>query len=228
MIVDESRPFFVDRVDAGKRLAAELAYYAGKAVVFAIPHGGVPVAVQVARALRAPLDVMVARKIQIPFNPEAGYGAVAEDGSIFLNQSLVGQLRLGEKEISEQAEQVRSEIARRAALYRARLAPVSAQGKVAILIDDGLASGYTMVAAVKSAASRGVARTVVAVPVASADALEIVRTVADEIVPLVIARTRMFAVADFYSHWYDLSDNMVLDYLEDWEKENAAPTGSTS
>ncbi len=175
-----------------------------------------PVAIQVAAKLGAVLDIIVTRKIPIPGNTEAGYGAVTEDGAIVLNQPLVWQLGLAEAEIRLQAETVRAEIARRSALYRTSLPAQEAAGKTAIIIDDGLASGFTMMAAVESMKRRRVARTVAAVPTASGSAYDRVTPLVDELVSLVVARTPYFAVASFYRNWYDLTDEEVMGYLEAW------------
>lgn len=217
MIVYEERPFFQDRADAGERLAERLdQYQGGQVVVLAIPRGGVPVAIKVAEKLDAALDVVVPRKITIPYNPEAGYGAVTEDGTIILNEPLVARLGLSEQQIQRQAEEVRAEITRRSAIYRSKLLVPSVEGKTVIIIDDGLASGFTMVAAIKSTQKRKAANVVVAVPVASGVAYDLVKPLADELVSLVIARTYGFAVASFYQHWYDLTDEEVIQYLEGW------------
>jgi len=217
MIVYEEQPFFQDRADAGKRLADNLAQYrAGKVIVLAIPRGGVPVAMEMAERLGAPLDVVVPRKIPIPHNPEAGYGAVAEDGTIVLNEPLVKRLALTEHQIHRQAKEVQAEIARRGAIYRRHLPGSSMEGKTAIIVDDGLASGFTMIAAIKSMERWKAARTVAAVPVASGSAYDLVKPLADELVCLVVARVYQFAVASFYYHWYDLTDEEVIEYLDDW------------
>lgn len=222
MIVYEEYPFFQDRADAGERLAERLdRYQGGEVIVLAIPRGGVPVAIKVADELEAALDVVVARKITIPYNPEAGYGAVTEDGTIVLNEPLVDRLGLTEHQIQHQVEQVRAEIARRGAIYRSKLPVTSVEGKTAIIIDDGLASGFTMIAAVESAQRRKAAKIVVAVPVASGAAYDLVKTLADELVSLVIARTQGFAVASFYHHWYDLTDEEVIQYLEGWRTRHS-------
>lgn len=221
MIVYEERPLFRDRADAGRRLGEKLGQYRGtEVVVFAIPRGGVPVAVQVAEMLGAPLDVVVTRKIQIPSNPEAGYGAVAEDGTVFLNEPLVDQLRLTEWQIERHAEKVRAEIARRSVIYRSKLEASSVEGKTAVIIDDGLASGFTMVAAAKSMQQRGAANIVVAVPVASGMAYDLVKPLVDDLVSLAVARVYRFAVASFYHYWYDLTDGEVIQCLEIWRKRH--------
>lgn len=217
MIVYEEQAFFRDRADAGRRLAERLGQYqGGEVIVVAIPRGGIPVAIEVAGRLGVPLDVVIPRKIAIPFNPEAGYGAVTEDGTIVLNEPLVNRLGLTEQEIQHGAEQVQAEIARRSAIYRAKLEVLSVEGKTAIIIDDGLASGFTMTAAIKSIQRRRAGKIVVAVPVASGTAYDLVKPLAGELVCLVVARVYHFAVASFYQHWYDLTDEEVLEYLEGW------------
>jgi putative phosphoribosyl transferase len=216
MTLEEAQPLFRDRVDAGKRLAERLKqYHHSEVVVFAIPRGGVPVAIEVAEKLGAYLDIVIPRKIPIPFNPEAGYRAVSEEGIIVLNEPLVKQLRLSKRQIERQAEEVRAEIERRGAVYRNKLVP-SVEGKTAILIDDGLASGFTMIAAIRSMRQRKAAKIVVAVPVAFRTAYDLVKPRADGMTCLVVARTYPFAVASFYRYWNDLTDEEVIEHLERW------------
>jgi len=219
--VYEERRSFRDRDEAGRLLAERLTGFRGAdVVVLAVPRGGVPVACRVAEHLGAALDVVVTRKIPIPGNPEAGYGAVTEDGAIVLNEPLVERLALTEAQIQRQAEQVRAEIIRRAAIFRGELPTTSVDGRTAIIVDDGLASGFTMLAAIRSAQQRGAITTVVAVPVASGSAYDLVKPVVDELVALVVARTDWFAVAGYYLHWHDLTDAEVLEYLESWAKRH--------
>jgi predicted phosphoribosyltransferase len=221
-VVHEAQPFFRDRADAGRQLAERLTDYAGsKSVVFAVPRGGVPVALEVARKLRAPLDIVVPRKIVTPDNTEAGFGAVTEDGTIVLNEPLVRQLELTEPLIQQQVEITRTEVLSRTAAFRAHLPEAGVEGKTAIIIDDGLASGYTMVAAVKSMRRRKAAKIVVAVPVASGSAYDLVKRIVDELVCLVLARTYGFAVASFYQRWHDLTDEEVIKHLEEWQAGQA-------
>lgn len=223
MVVYRIQPLFRDRTDAGKRLAERLGHYQNsKTIVLAIPRGGVPVAIEVANKLEAPLDVVVPRKITIPYNPEAGYGAVTEDGTIVLNEPLVKQLGLSEHQIQHQAEEVRAEIARRSTAYRGSLPAPQIEGKTAIIIDDGLASGFTMVAAIKSIKRRKAATVISAVPVASGTAYDLVKPLVHELVCLAIARVYHFAVASFYHNWYDLTDEEVIRYLNDWRASHRA------
>jgi len=222
-MVYQGEPLFRDRVDAGRCLAERLdKYRGGEVVVFAIPRGGVPVATEVARRLDCPLDIVIPRKIPIPSEPEAGYGAVAEDGTIVLNESLVKGLGLSKEEISFQAGAVRAEIERRSIVYRGSLpAPPSLQGRTAIIIDDGLASGFTMIAAIRSLRKRKAAETVVSVPVASGAAYDLVTPEADEVVCLHVSRSYPFAVASFYKRWHDLIDDEVFKYLEEWQSRRS-------
>jgi len=208
-----------NRADAGRRLAKNLGKYRKEeVVVIAIPRGGVPVAVEVAKELGCQLDIVVPRKIPIPSNPEAGYGAVTEDGAIVLNDDLVKRLKFTKHQIERHVEEVKAEIKHRSAVYRAKLTPSSMEGKTAVVIDDGLASGYTMMAAIKSVRQRGAAKIVVAVPVASSSAWELIKPMADDVVCLIIARTYPFAVASFYRHWHDLTDEEVFEALKGFTK----------
>ena len=163
---------FEDRADVGRKLAERLQEYRGnETAVFAIPHGGVPVSVEVAKGLGAYLDMVVPRKITIPDDPEAGYGAVTEDGTIVLNFSLVKRLGLTEKQIQYQAEEVRAEIRRRTGLYHRKLQTPQVTVKPALIVDDGLASGYTSQAAVKYKRQRNIPCIVVALPASSCRAV---------------------------------------------------------
>jgi putative phosphoribosyl transferase len=206
---------FRDRSDAGRRLADKLAEYEGaEAVVLAVPRGGVPVGFEVARRLRAPFDVIIPRKIPIPWNPEAGFGAITADGTMVLNHSMVESLGLSEEEIREAAEQVRQEIVRRTKQYGGRVPMSSIEGKLVILVDDGLASGYTMLAAIESLRKHAPSSIVVAVPVASSGAVRLVASKTDRLVVLMVSHRIPFAVAGFYRIWRDLTDEEVRDYLK--------------
>ncbi|MEK7375162.1 MAG: phosphoribosyltransferase family protein [Thermodesulfobacteriota bacterium] len=213
-------PPFRNRVDAGRILADGLKQYRGSdSLVFAIPRGGIPVAVEVAKKLGSNLDIIVPRKIPIPDNPEAGYGAVTEDGVIVLNEPLVRQLGFTRQQIERHAEEVRAEIRRRQAVYRTILMASSVGGKTAIIVDDGLASGYTMMAAIRSIRQQGAAKVVAAAPVASSRAWELIKSSADDVVSAVISHYYPFAVASFYRHWHDLTDEEVIRDLEGFMKD---------
>ncbi|MBA7493717.1 putative phosphoribosyl transferase [subsurface metagenome] len=208
---------FENRHDAGRRLAVELREYNDQSVVvLAIPNGGVPVALEVASALNADLDLVISRKIPMPFNPEAGFGAIADDGTIILNEEIVKRISLSRQQIEYEASKVRAEIKQRSILYRGDWPLVEVSGKTVIIIDDGLASGFTMMAAVESVRHRRPREIVVAAPCASAIALKQLKKVADKVVTYSIGFMPRFAVADFYRYWHDLNDNEVIRYLNQW------------
>jgi predicted phosphoribosyltransferase len=216
----DQEPPFRNRADAGRILAESLkGYQNSNAVVFAIPRGGIPVAAKVAEILGSRLDIIVPRKIPIPYNTEAGYGAVTEDGAIVLNESLVRQLRLTRQQIERDAEAVRAEIRRRQSVYRLILSPSSIEGNTAIIIDDGLASGYTMMAAIQSMRRQGAGKIVAAAPVASSNAWALIQSAADEVVCPIVSHGYPFAVASFYRHWHDLTDEEVIRDLEGFKKD---------
>ncbi len=218
MIFARESPVFTDRLGAGRQLAEELlrrGYSGENTVVLAIPCGGVPVAYSVAKALRAPLDLIIPRKIPIPSNPEAGFGAVTADGTVILNQPLVAQLSLPPEEIAALAQRVLGEVQRRGQEYRGNRPPPELKGKTVILIDDGLASGFTMIAAVRAARRQEPTKVIVAVPVSPASSVRRVEPLVDELVCLITRETRSFAVASFYQHFPDLTDDEVKTYLQD-------------
>ncbi len=208
---------FRDRRDAGRRLAERLVEYEGKdAVVLAIPRGGVPVGYEIAARIGADFDVIIPCKIPIPWNPEAGMGAITADGTMVLNESMVKSLRLRTEEIQRWAEDVRQEVIRRTSVYREPgIEPPSVTGRPVILVDDGLASGYTMLAAVESVKKGNPSAIIVAVPVASSGAVRLINQKVDKVVVLVVSERLPFAVADYYIEWRDLTDNEVLGYLRD-------------
>lgn len=205
---------YKDRLDAGKKLTERLRKYKNKDVlVFAIPRGGVPVGYEVAKFLEAPLDVIVARKLHIPWEPEAGFGALAPDGTMVLNEEMVADLGIDEKIIKEVKKEVLEEIRRREKVYRGEKPFPEIKNKTVIVVDDGLASGYTMIAAVKFLRKKEPKKIIVAVPTASESAYHEVKGVADEVITLYTQKGYPYAVASFYKEWYDLSDEEVVKYL---------------
>ncbi len=208
---------FENRQDAGRRLVAKLCEYNDQpVVVLAIPNGGVPVALEVAGALKADLDLIICRKIPIPLNPEAGFGAIADDGTVVLNEEIVKRIGLNRQQIEHEVSKVRAEIKRRSILYKGNRPLVRFSSRTVIIIDDGLASGVTMMAAVGSVRHRRPKEIVVAAPCASALAVKQLERVADKVVTCTMGFMPRFAVADFYRHWYDLSDDEVIRYLTKW------------
>lgn len=175
---------FRDRADAGRRLAASLARYAGRddVVVLALPRGGVPVAFEVARALGAPLDVFLVRKLGVPGHEELAMGAIASGGTRVLNEEIVQTLGIPDRVIEVVAAREQQELARRERAYRGHRPAVDVQGRTVILIDDGLATGASMRAAAAALRRAGPQRLVVAVPLAAAETCEALRDEVDEVV----------------------------------------------
>jgi len=211
---------FENRQDAGRQLAEKLAEYQNQSVlVLAIPNGGVPVALEVAGALKADLDLIICRKIPLPLAPEGGFGACADDGTIILNEEIVKRFSLSRQQIEHEASKVRAEIKQRTLLHKGDRPLIGIGAKTVILIDDGLASGITMMAAVESVRRRRPREVVVAVPCASALAFKQLQRVADKVVAAATGFMPRFAVADFYRRWYDLSDDEVVRLLGQWRSQ---------
>lgn len=207
-------PIFENRYDAGRQLAAKLLDYKGQSVlVLAIPNGGIPLASEIASALGAELDVVVVRKLPLPLHPESGFGALADDGSIILNDDIVGREGVTQDQVNEQVATVTSQVRQRSLLYRKDRPLSLVRGKVAIIVDDGLASGYTMLAAVESVKRRRPREIIVAVPAASSVALEKVKASAT-VLTLAEGTGPRFTVSDYYRHWHDVSDSEVLKALD--------------
>ncbi len=215
-----SRPqaMFESRHDAGRHLAAKLGEYDNRSVVvLAIPNGGVPVALEVARALNADLGLVICRKVPILLNPEGSLGAAADDGTVILNEEAVKRIGFSRQKLEDEINKVRAEIKQRSLLYRGDQPLVIVGGRTVIIIDDGLASGFTMTAAVESVRHRRPKEIIVAVPVASAMAVKQVEKVADKVITCTTGFMPKFYVSDFYRYWYDLSDDEVIRYLKQWQ-----------
>lgn len=209
------RHVFRDRDHAGEVLAEVLKAYKGLDVtVLAIPSGGVPVGYAVARGLDAPMDLVIVRKVQIPYNPEAGFGAVTADGTAFLNEPLIRHLNLSPEQVENQISKAMKAVERRNERFRGDRPPPALEGRMAIIVDDGLASGFTMLAAVASARKLNPAKVVVAVPTAPMDSLRRVAPHVDELYCLNVRDDLYFAVADAYLRWHDLEEEEVLAYLD--------------
>ncbi len=203
---------FEDRVEAGERLAEALKEHAGPAtVVLGIPRGGVIVAEVVAATLGVPLDVVVPRKIGAPGNPELGLGAVAP-GVRVLDPWLIERLGVGESYLEREIDAQEREIERRLHAYRAGRPPVDVAGKTAIVVDDGVATGGTAVAALRWARTQGAAKVVLAVPVAPPQTMDRLRHEADEVVALATPEP-FFAVGEWYRDFDQTSDAEVVDAL---------------
>ncbi len=214
---------FKDRDEAGRVLAEMLEpeYKAAQdAIVLAIPSGGVPVGLQVMRKLHLRFDLIIARKIPIPHNPEAGYGAVTLEGGVFLNEELVSRLGLKPSQIEKQISRLKKELEERQALFRGEKPFPDLSGKTALLVDDGLASGYTTMASVHSVKNMGAKEIVIAVPTAPTGTIKKIDPMVDEIYCPNVRDKIYFAVADAYEDWYDLSQKEVLDLLAEKERSH--------
>lgn len=209
---------FEDRRDAGIRLAEKLNRYKdSNGIILAIPSGGVPVAVEVSRCLRLPLDLIVVRKIQIPYNPEAGFGAMDPDGEVILNRELLSRLMLTDDEINNQIKRTAEVISKREKFFRGGKPFPTVNNKHVIIIDDGLASGYTMLSAIRFLKKRFPAIIIVAIPTGHDRAINIIKAEVEEIVCLNVRAGFSFAVADAYRNWYDLTDHEVIEILSKYD-----------
>ena len=206
---------FEDRREAGGLLAKRLLSYKGTdTIVLAIPSGGIPIALEIADTIDLPMDLIIARKLQIPYNPEAGFGAVGPDGEVIVNEELLDQLRLTEREIQKQVKKTLDVIHQRSRIFRGGHPFPEVADKTVIVVDDGLASGYTMLAAVRSLKKMRPKRVIVAVPTGSRRTIDLVLDEVDLLVCLNVRSRFPFAVADAYRNWYDLGDDEVLSLLK--------------
>lgn len=206
---------FRDRAEAGQRLAEGLDRYTGKpeVIVLALPRGGVPVGFEVARALGVPLDVYMVRKLGVPGQEELAMGAIASGGVRVLNEDVVRMLGITEDTVAASAAQEQEELVRREREYRGDRASVDFRGRTVILVDDGLATGSTMRAAVMAVREQGAEHIVVAVPVASPEVCDLFRAEADDVV--CAATPEMFmAVGAWYEDFPQVSDAEVRELLD--------------
>ncbi len=205
---------FVDRVDAGRQLATRLPALSGDVRVLGLPRGGVPVALEVARAIGAPLDVIVVRKLGVPWQPELAMGAVGEDGVRVTNDEVVRQTKVSEADLVAAGDRERLEVERRAQRWRGSRGRASLDQCTAVIVDDGIATGATARAACEVARAHGARRIVLAVPVAPADSIRQLREVADDVVCLQTP-DRFFAVGRWYSDFRPTTDADVVACLEE-------------
>lgn len=201
---------FRDRHDAGKQLGTELKKYDRdpNAMVIGLPRGGVVTAAEVAKTLHLPLDIIVPRKIGAPGNPEFAIGAITEDGDPVLDEHILAMYGISSEQVQNIIQQERTEAARRLSVYRKNRPPLDLLGKTAILVDDGIATGATMRAAILSAKRKNAKKIVVATPVIASDTAEKLKTEADEVVAL-HAPEYFGAVGRFYETFDQTTDEEV-------------------
>lgn len=205
---------FADRADAGRHLAAALVAYRGPdAVVLGLPRGGVPVAAQVAHALGAPLDVLVVRKLGVPHQPELAFGAIGEGGVRVLNDVVLRRAGLTADDVAQVEDAERTELDRRLSRYRGGRDGRPLSGKVAVIVDDGFATGATARAAAVVARAAGAARVVLAAPIGAPDTVAALREVADDVICLG-APPGFAAVGQGYRDFGQTTDEQVCDLLE--------------
>jgi putative phosphoribosyl transferase len=214
---------YQDRRHAGRVVAEALRHYAGRSdvVVLALPRGGVPVAYEVATRLGVPLDVFVVRKLGLPGHEEFAMGAIASGGVIVHNRELIEGLGIPKAAIERIVEAEQAELSRREQLYRAGRPPLDVTGRTVILVDDGLATGSTMRAAVAALRQRGARRIVVAVPIAAPSTCEELAEEADEIVCAATPEP-FVAVGLWYANFEQTTDDEVRELLEAAAREHAA------
>lgn len=204
---------FVDRKDAGVRLAKMLESYKGEnVVVFALPRGGVVLGVEIAESLNAPLDIVIAKKIGHPSNSEYAIGAVVEDGEPICNQAQIQQIDAAW--LKRESEKIKDEIKRRRKQYLGTSEQRNIEGKTVLVVDDGIATGFTMIAAVQELRKRNPGKIVVATPVTPYDTAQVIKRLADELISPNIDKNYLGAVGAYYRDFTQVEDDEVIDMLE--------------
>lgn len=205
---------FKDRQDAGKQLSEKLAHYKDNpnTIVLGLPRGGVVVAFEIAQALHLPMDIIVPRKIGAPGNPELAIGAITEDGESIFDERMILDYGISQDYLANERQKEKQEALRRLHLYRGTRPPLRLENKIAILVDDGIATGATMRAAIKSAKAKGSLKIIVAIPTAAKDSLEKIKKEANEILCL-DTPPLFFAIGEFYQDFPQIEDKEVIDLM---------------
>jgi putative phosphoribosyl transferase len=218
--------YFKNRVDAGQILAKKLANYADqKPIVLGLPRGGVPVAFEVAKALNAPLDVYIVRKLGVPGQEELAMGAIASGNVRVLNRPVIEDLLISDEAIETETRKEQEELKRRELLYRGGRPPLSVTNRTILLVDDGIATGSTIKAAIAALKKENAGRIVVAVPVAPASTIDELRMEVDEVV-CVSTPELFFAISGWYYEFPQTTDEEVRDLLKKAEMKKEAAAGS--
>jgi putative phosphoribosyl transferase len=206
---------FKDRQEAGRQLAARLTAkdIPSGSYVLALPRGGVPVAFEIARALKLPLDVWLVRKLGVPGQEELAMGAVSSSGTIFLNDAVLSQLNLSQADIDSVIRRERQELARRERRYREGLSPLAVENRTVILVDDGVATGASLLAARQALSAMKPARLIAALPVAPEDTRQHLKSYFDEVICLATPEP-FIAVGRWYEAFPQVHDDEVCDLLE--------------
>ena len=212
---------YQNRTAAGKVLGNTLSNMKLSEVplILAIPNGGLAVALPIAEILGADLDLLIVRKLQIPYNPEAGFGALTSYGTVILNQPLIARIGIRDEEVQQVIQRTQNQIENRKIAYKGLVGLYSPENRVVVLVDDGLASGYTMLAAIESVKLISPKKLIVAVPTASESAVKKVQQAVDELICPHVGTGYRFAVADAYQNWYDVTDDEVIGNLQNFRKK---------
>lgn len=226
-------PIFRDRTDAGRRLAQRLQKYAGRPglLVLGIPRGGVPVAFEIASALKVPLDIFVSRKLGVPGQEELAFGAVASGGACLLDDEIVTAAGISASDIERVIEREKRELERREQVFRTGRPQLRVEGMTVVLVDDGIATGASIGVAVAALRQQGPAEIVVAAPVIPASTLQRLQREVDEVVCLHSPR-KFYAIGEFYDDFSQATDQQVIELLElasrrDHPSPRAAPPGES-
>ncbi len=210
---------FKSRKDAGQKLARALIDYKGQNVlVLSIPRGGVPVGYEIAMTLNADFSLLIVRKLPFPDNPEAGFGAIAENGSIVMLN--VASRWLSDETIEQIIEEQKEEIRRRIQILRGGQSLPVIKNRTVILVDDGIAMGSTMRAGIKACKKQKAGKIAVAAPVAAPEIARKIKHLDSTDETVILRKPRFFrAVAQVYEHWYDVPDHEVLDIMKEWQQD---------
>jgi putative phosphoribosyl transferase len=218
-LYEEIKPYFKDRGDAGRKLAKKLVRYKKeKPVVLGIPQGGIPVAFEVAKALSAPLDIIVPMRFPLPKTPEASFGAITPEEEKLLDRGILQEVGLTPEEIKLVNHKVLEEMRARLASYRKFTKEIPLEGKTVIIVDDGLASGFTMMAAIRSVKKKRPQKIIVAAPVGPSYTIKKIKAQTDGLIVLKIVDIIPFAIDLFYEYFPNITNKAVMAYLKRYKK----------